>query len=277
MEITLEELCSKIALQPEMTRRVLAFSRGFDWACAAPELEGLFQRARWDGALAALKAKLGPDGDGVKILACMLRCARETYGRCRAQGIPEQVFTDTFRCFPRFIGEHIASYGAPAFDRDWWTARQVSMELFRLGELEYETVTLDGAPAVSIHIPSDAVLTQPRLRESWARARDFFGAYRPGYRDAVWYCHSWLLEPALARVLPEGSNILGFQRSFRIGRVDYGARDFVEWVFKDPGLAPEDYPENTTLQRRLKAYLLEGGEIGEGLGYLAQDPFLPPT
>lgn len=275
MEITLEELCAKIALQPEMARRVLAFSGGFDWASAAPELEGLFERARWDGALAALKTRLGPDGDGVKILACMLRCARETYGRYQAGGIPEQVFTDTFRCFPRFIGEHIAGYGAPAFDRDWWTARQVSMELFRLGELEYETVELDGAPAISIHIPSDAVLTQQRLRASWERAAAFLGTHRPAHRDGIWFCHSWLLEPALARVLPPGSNILAFQRSFRIDHVDYGARDFIEWVFKNPGLAPADYPENTTLQRGLKRWLLGGGEIGEGLGYLAQDPFRP--
>lgn len=273
MGMTLEELCGKIALQPEMAERVLAFSAEFDWASAAAELEGLFHRARWEGALAALKARLGPDGDGVKILACMLRCGLATYKRYRAQGIPEGVFTDTFGCFRRFIGEHTASYGAPAFDRDWWTARQVSMELFRLGELEYETAELDGAPAVSIHIPSDAVLRPERLRASWAQAREFFGVHRPQYRDGVWFCHSWLLDPALAKVLPPGSNILSFQRSFRIVRVDYGARDFIEWVFKDPRLAPEDYPEDTALQRGLKRRLLAGGEIGEALGHLADDPF----
>ena len=38
MEITLEELCAKIALQPEMTRRVLAFSGCFDWACVVLSL-----------------------------------------------------------------------------------------------------------------------------------------------------------------------------------------------------------------------------------------------
>lgn len=54
------------------------------------------------------------------------------------EGIGEDVFLATMKCFPRFIKEHLVSYGSYVFDREWWVARQISMQLLRIGELEYE-------------------------------------------------------------------------------------------------------------------------------------------
>ncbi len=45
----------------------------------------------------------------------------------------------------------------------------------------------------------------------------------------------------------------------------------MEWVFKKGDIPLKDLPENTTLQRRMKAYLLQGGRVGEAFGVLKQD------
>ena len=42
----------------------------------------------------------------------------------------------------------------------------------------------------------------------------------------------------------------------------------IQWVFKNPKLAREEYPENTSLQRKLKQFFLQGGQFLEGKGYL---------
>ena len=42
----------------------------------------------------------------------------------------------------------------------------------------------------------------------------------------------------------------------------------VLWVFKNPKLPKEQYPENTSLQRKLKQFFLNDGQFVEGKGYL---------
>ena len=48
----------------------------------------------------------------------------------------------------------------------------------------------------------------------------------------------------------------------------------LQWVFKNPDLSPEELPEDTSLQRSLKAFLLAGGTFLNGEGFLCGDPFL---
>ena len=50
--------------------------------------------------------------------------------------------------------------------------------------------------------------------------------------------------------------------------------DFLEWVTKRPVGPFEELPEETTLQRKLKAYLLSGKTYYYGMGVLKLDPFL---
>ena len=77
-------------------------------------------------------------------------------------------------------------------------------------------------------------------------------------------------ETALRELLPEGSNILRFQRRFDILRVDENSPAALEWIFPDPKVKPEDFPEDTRLRRAAKRYLLSGGRIGWTLGKLRE-------
>ena len=107
-------------------------------------------------------------------------------------------------------------------------------------------------------------ILQPSLREGLA---EFFRLF-PDYADKKVYCHSWLLSPLLKDFLPENANILHFQKLFDLDPAGTPGNDVILWVFKNPKLSKEDYPENTSLQRKLKQFFLNGGEFLEGHGYL---------
>jgi len=170
--------------------------------------------------------------------------------------------------FSRFVREHKESYGCYGFDRGSWTPRQVSCTLFRIGQLEYELTTLNGERIVSLHIPTDVDLRPEVLRPSVKAGLEEFYRIFPEYEGNVVYCHSWLLSPLLKDLLPGTSNILRFQELFDIAPDGTPGKDVLLWVFKNPRLPKEDYPENTSLQRKLKQFFLNGGQFLEGIGYL---------
>ena len=171
-------------------------------------------------------------------------------------------------CFSRFAGEYKTIYGRYGFDRDFWTGRQLSLKLFRLGELEYEETVENGKNAIYIHIPSDAALTEEKCRESVGAARRFFREHDEEYADAPYCCEFWLLSPALKKLLPDTSNIIRFQNLFSLQETDEESMEYMFWIFRRDGKDPGALPEHTTLQKRAKQYLLGGGKIGSGKGVL---------
>ncbi len=205
------------------------------------------------------------------MLYCYLESARRAYEKYCSKGISEHIFIDTMKCFPRFMDECQARNGSRYFERDFWTYRQTCMRLFRIGALEYEMVKepADGSLSIHLHIPSDADLSEPSVDASLQEAEEFFRRYYPVYDGAEYVCGSWLLSPALGRLLPEGSHILAFQKRFVIDRVNENERSYMRWLFQSPDDTPVSaLPERTRLQRTAKAYLLDGGKIGVGRGRL---------
>lgn len=261
------ELCGLIGLQPEIVSGLDAAGRKVDLPALAPLLTRLTDREAAPEAYRSLAEALGEDPDGLKMLLCQLSCAcrvRDTY---RQMGIPDEVFADTMGCFARFIGECGRVNGRLGFDRGWWTWRQLSLSLFRLGALEFERRDTGGAVSVAVHIPSDADLSPAAADASLEAAGRFFPEHFG--ESGSFTCRSWLLSPALAPLLPEGSNILAFQRRFRVLSVDRGAKDFIRWLYEVPEDTPAGaLPERTSLQRGVKALLLAGGTVGSAYGIL---------
>lgn len=175
--------------------------------------------------------------------------------------------------FQIYSWEHKESYGTYAFDREWWTVRQISTQLFRIGELEYELVEDADKRYISLHIPSDAILQEEEIGKSYWKAKKLVKEAFPEYSAAKIICRSWLLSPALKEALHEGSHILAFQKLFDIELTGKEETEYIQWVFKNPKLAPADYPEQTSLQRNLKKYLLSGGTVMEAEGRLRERLF----
>ena len=86
------------------------------------------------------------------------------------------------------------------------------------------------------------------------------------YKNANIICESWLLVPELKKLLPEDSNIVKFQNQFIISKVDYDSPAFMDWIYSSRDIEYLNLPENTTLQKNLKKYLLSGKKFGWGYG-----------
>lgn len=261
----MEQLCRRINMPEGVTRKLVDIHSTLE---VFPCLDLLMREETWQEGLTQLKEALGEDDGGFKRLCCMLRCAQKAKADYDHLGISETIYTDTMGAFSRFVREHQESYGRYGFDRGSWTPRQVSGRLFRIGQLEYELTTLDGEPAVSLHIPTDVDLRPEILRPSVQEGLKELYRLFPGYEGKQVFCHSWLLSPLLKDFLPETSNILRFQELFDIEPDGIPGKDVLLWVFRNPRLPREAYPENTSLQRKLKQFFLNDGQFLEGKGRL---------
>ena len=215
------------------------------------------------------------DDEGAGTLYRQLSEAVESRESGAWKRIPEEIWLATMKCFPRFISEYRRSYGRDGFDRGGWTVRQTGCRLFRIGELEYELADTAGEKAVSIHIPSDTRLEADLLNDSVRQAGIFLGEYFPEWQSLPMVCESWLLSPALEDLLPAESRIRRFRAAFDLTETDPDDLAALEWVFYVAGgqrdsVEYEKLPEETILQRRMKAMLLAGKKPGSARGTLAR-------
>lgn len=204
------------------------------------------------------------------------RMAGETYERYQEQGVEEDIFWDTFRDISFWCDNYKREYGAYGIGEYDWFWRHIDMTLFRLGRLQFERMKLEynigaennqlmaGTPVINIHIPQGEKLNIKDCEESIRRAFQRYG------RDIPYVCHSWLLYPGLKDLLPERSNILQFQKKFHVIETDYKERE-AEWrIYGSVRNIVTDYPEDTSLQRNVKYYLLKGNTLGNGWGLLTK-------
>lgn len=269
--MTLKELCEQIALPGEVTKTVIFQADRIKEKPLTELLQGLTEADNYRQAQKELTEALGEDEGGMKQLACMLLAALLSYEKYKEKGISREVFTDTMKCFTRFVKEHQESYGVYGFDRGFWTGRQLSMLLFRIGELEYEFLedtTLYGKKVIDIHIPSDARLTAEACLESAEKAGKFLKTYFAEKADLPFMCCSWLLSPALESLLPKEANINRFRGLFVLEEWQKEEEDFMQWVYKRTDYCLEELPEETSLQKKMKEYLLAGGKVGTAKGKL---------
>lgn len=228
-------------------------------------IEGLTDFGRAADAYKFLEESLGEDD--MDMLACQLRAAVRTRELYRQAGIADRIFLDSMGCFRRFLGETMYRTGKLCFDRGWWSYRQLSMRLFRLGQLEFEF--LHEPHAIAMHIPSDSCISPEEVDRSLAQLQTFLPKHFPDYLDAPIGCESWLLSPSIMEHLREGSNIRSFQERFLLIHVVDDAPDVQEWLFRVPNGTPvSEFPESTSLQRNLKKHMLEGGKVGVARGIL---------
>ena len=267
----METLCHAIELPQEVIDQILTIHADPDFS---PDAGALCRPQDWDLGLRQLEQALAPDPRGMKMLCTQLRCAVEAQKVYKKLGISREIYVDTMKAFPRFIREHMDSYGFYAFDRAFWTVRQISCKLFRIGELEYELIDAPKSPVIGLHIPSDAKLEPPLLRSSYEQARALIASVFPRFGEAPIQVESWLLSPDLEQLLPEKSRIRRFQQSFLpMGTVE-NSQNVRQWVFLNPSLPLEQVPQHTSLQRSLKAFLEAGNPFREGIAQLKEDPFL---
>jgi hypothetical protein len=141
--------------------------------------------------------------------------------------------------------------GEEPFADEEWIDVVFSGRLAELGRLQFED---EGDGLLDVHIPETGQPLDPAACDaSLTRAREVF----PHHHTAR--CRSWLLDPQLAAVLPESSNIVRFQRRFELqeGRRE-GNADILRFVFHTADANLDRLTPRTTLERALVAPMRAG-------------------
>ncbi len=248
--------------------------------CAAED--ALFGGKEWQEAIApplkeaAERTGIHPYTVDLLFLIAASERLRADY---RAAGIDEAIFWDSMADILYKLRECREVYGVWGTFVAWWYPWFYTKKRFALGRLQFEAVPFEGSAPVTVgghtvnpgdtvynlHIPSAGPLTKASRLDAYRRAYDFYKR-----ADGEWLCfvcESWLLFPAYREILPAGSNVVSFMDDFCI----YAAEThkfYDDWrVFgKDFEKPAEDLPEDTSMRRAFKKYILAGGEAGSGLG-----------
>ncbi len=186
-----------------------------------------------------------------------------------SKGIAKEITVATLKDVNIWLDNYQVQYGKLGLGEFCWLKYHYTGDLFRLGRLQFRIEKcLPGVPegdvAIETHIPQGEPLNIDACLESFSLAKDFFKKFYPQHNPKYFMCDSWLLNPNLAKVLPEESNIVKFMRLWET--FPFPADNNTQVVNRVFGLGfkkenLKDAPENTSLQKAMKAYLLAGGEM----------------
>ena len=193
-------------------------------------------------------------------------------------GVAPALTATTLRDVGRMLRRNRVWFGEPGLGQELagWLPRHLVGSILEIGRLQHERTTPgirtsawfleDGADwspgelAVNLHIPDSGPLDPGAVGESLRAGRTVMRRGFPEHRLRVRYCISWLLDPQLLKYLPESSNIVAFQRMFRIGpaKDDDGDSSVRKFVFGNPSDPVEELPQRSSLERAAVAHWRAG-------------------
>lgn len=247
--------------------------------CAWAVLDGLGPVYTGDADLRELPPSLGPAGPLLAVFVAVA-VAPHTVGHNAARGIAPDVTLRSLADVGRQLTRYRRRHGTPGILAPYWLANALRGQLFELGRLQFQRVPLGtrtglasghpGGLGLSVHIPDfRGPLTPAACDRSIETAHDFFATHFPDEAPAVGLCHSWLLDPQLAELLPAGSNIVAFQRRFTPTYPPQTPADDepLDFIFDNPSLPLDRLPRDTTLRRVVLDHLSAGGHWYEANGW----------
>lgn len=239
------------------------------------ELKCMLERAeRWEEELGIHKYTLD--------LLVLLDCWARLRTKYQEAGLPEEIFRNSLYDMHCKLMECREVYGVNGIFVGYWYDRFFAMTRFALGRLQFEldTYFLDtpyekgektvkkGDPVINLHIPSSGPLLSEDVDDALNRAAAFYRKYFPE-DPVVFVTDSWLVDPDLVRLLPEG-NMKEFVHRFTCLKTTKEVKFLDGWrVFgKEWEKDPRRLPRRTKLQRAIGDYLQQGGQLGEGYGIM---------
>ena len=163
-----------------------------------------------------------------------------------------------------------------------WFPGFFNLTRFALGRLQFEIVEFDGEyekdgkklkkgdKVINVHIPRTLTPLDKKSRDdAYSQAAEFFRNMTDG-APIAFVCSSWLLYPEAEKILPAHSNIRGFMADYDIirSKVDEEGDYHNMWRLFDMDFTGDfnDYPEDSSLRRAYKKFLLDGNRTGSGYG-----------
>lgn len=208
----------------------------------------------------------------------LIYCAEETKARYEKAGYSEDLYWDAMKDLKYKMEETHQVYGVWGVYCGPWLASFILLKCFCLGRLQFEILPSEfryelaghtlkpHESVVNVHIPSFGRLAHEDVLDAYSRAAKFFGHLFPD--GAVWFhCETWMLYPQVNALLPAG-NMKRFSEDFDIVHacIDPNQDDRYRVFLLPPDVPITEYPEKNTLQKNLKAWLLEGNTMGVGFG-----------
>lgn len=215
------------------------------------------------------------------LLAAVLLKAQDTLSLYRQRNIDEAIFYDTMKDILVWTQNLEKDKGCLGVENIHWLQNHLNCTLFKLGRLQFQHITFSfpayadkekkervnhkiGEKALFVHIPQGEKLIKEECIKSLDKAEQFF----TDYPFKVFICASWLLYEGNKDFMKQDSNIMRFAELFNIiGSTDKTSQA-EERIFGKEEKDPSLYPENTSLQRQCKAYLLSGKKTGTGFGII---------
>ncbi|UFU02792.1 acyltransferase domain-containing protein [Ruania suaedae] len=203
----------------------------------------------------------GTAADGPLAILTFLVTLPEIRAFHRARGIPEAISWRSLADLGQQVAVHRLAIGEFGLHTQNWVTNAWVGGLYWLGRLQFTLERTDGQILASAHIPRTGPLDPAAVDASFARVAPFFARHFPEHPIAGLHCHSWLLDPQLAQVLPAHSNIAAFGRRWRLtGHADPGTADVLFFVFARRGQVDLDtLPRTSSLQRGVLEHLQAGG------------------
>lgn len=145
-----------------------------------------------------------------------------------------------------------------------WGSYFITGKLIEVGRLQYACY----GDCIKIHIPPGSKLDFDEVKKSIQNSKGEIKKYY-NKENVDYCCKSWLLSKQIKQMVNEESNISKFQSLFTIEEGDSCIKNILNFVYSTTQI--EDYnllPENTSLQKQIKEYLIKGNDIKEGKGKL---------
>jgi hypothetical protein len=204
---------------------------------------------------------------------------RELY---KQSGISDKIWFDSMCDLKWKLWECKAVKGSWGSFVATWFPGFFNLTRFALGRLQFEIVEFDGEyekdgkklkkgdKVINVHIPRTLTPLDKKSRDdAYAQAAEFFREMTDG-APIAFVCSSWLLYPEAEKILPAHSNIRGFMADYDIirSKVDEEGDYHNMWRLFDMDFTGDfkDYPEDSSLRRAYKKFLLDGNRTGSGYG-----------
>lgn len=260
------ELAKKIALDQTVINEIEALSKD-----KKTYIDSLAEKCMKRG-FHILKGK-----SPMTALAVILKLAVDVKEKYDKYGINEKIYYDTMSDIKIWC-EKTGNKGVREY---MWFKNHLNFELFRLGRLQFQlypcknkTLLYNKLPfkyddnLIYIHIPEGEKLDTQKCEESIDMARRFFDVYFSEHNYEYFFCESWLLFEGNKDFMANHSNIVKFMGLFKNCynmKIDIQA---IERIYGKRKLLKKNYSENTDLQRRAKAYMLNGNKLGIGVAVI---------
>lgn len=216
----------------------------------------------------------------MRLAVCLEYADSYTFADYEKRGIGRDIFNATMQDIAIWC-ENNNNKGLKNYR---WIETHLKCRLFKIGRLQFQLYkckneTFDynylpfdyGDNLIYIHIPQGERLIYSDCVESIFTAKAFFAEFFPEFEYRFFFCESWLLYDENYAFMEPSSNILQFQSLFDIVFSDTDDNQAIERIFGKRRIRKAQYPENTTLQRNAKKYMLGGNKLGIGIGVIDKD------